>query len=168
MPNVIVSASFDNLRSRDIRFLDDGNTLRKLWSDPWGKAMFGFKSVCAQLERDLASTRTRKNLADVKSQGYRAGSIEYGMMEDRTRPIVWTNKAGKTKTRYPLVPNLDEKRNLARFIELQQAGYSETEMAEIAEKEGIINRKGRPFAAQRIGILVRRAMGQETNKAAQE
>lgn len=121
-----------------------------------GNGFFGFIAVMNQIERDLASERTKAALAYVKSQGKRMGSIDYGWMPDKSRPEKKI-KNGVERITYPyLMECPEEQAAIARMKQLKEAGHSTASIIQVLDLEGRKPRNGGRWALTCVKRILKR------------
>lgn len=101
---------------------------------PMGMAMTQMQGVFAQLERAMASERTREGMAAAKAKGVRLGRPPFGYMVVDGELVLDPSKADE----------LERRRQLARrIVELQGEGQSLRQIAEALAADGTPTPTGR-------------------------
>lgn len=122
-----------------------------------GKMIFRIFAVFAEFERDLASERTKAALHHIKSQGKRMGSIDYGYMADKSRPVTKIED-GQERITYPyLVKCPHEQEIRTEIFRLDRLGYSAAKIANrLNEQDDFKPRNGGQWGLTQIKRILRK------------
>lgn len=95
---------------------------------PLGKALTNMQGVFAELERDMASERTKEGMAAARAKGVRLGRPPFGFKVEDGQLVADETKAGE----------LERRRQLAqRIVDMRAGGLTLRAIADVLTDEGV-------------------------------
>lgn len=113
-------------------------------------------AMCAQIERETTSRKTRDKLKHKKSCGEMTGTAPYGWKTDPDKLQTYRKEIRSTGKPYMLIPCPDEQATVGLMVDWHRNGWTLGDIAKKLNEEGATNRKGGTFNKTQVHRVISR------------